>query len=109
MDAINFKITSTLLLGANAKLDDNWKKDCLSRSQNLVAILIKVDKVDEPRKRNLLRPYRRESSQHQEFEFNDIKTIARTSSAGTSTLTTNIVHSKGATVTIKYSDDMDID
>ena len=28
---------------------------------------------------------------------------------GTSTLTTNIMHSKGATITIKYSDDMDID
>ena len=200
-DAINFKITSTLLLGPNDKLDGNWKREHLSKNLYLVAIFIKVD---EPRTRSLLRPYRRESSQHQEFELNQpastpplhisnvgqhlttvrhptrqnifdkinnhairsshlfdqtsisgplnsnahnmvnlcshetiwskarhhiatyfphmlhivkwqeqatskSKTIGGTSSgSGTSTLTTNIVHSKRATIT-KYSDDMDVD
>ena len=163
--------------------------------------------VDEPRMRNILRPYRRDSSQHQEFELNQLtstppphvpstgnvlvilrgpksqyiydkvnhpgivsshvfdqtaisgplnshahslislcahdtiwskahrhiqmyflhmmniikwleeatstsKTLGRTSAtSSTSTLTTNIMHSKGATITIKYNDDniMEID
>ena len=68
-DAISFKITSTSW--DNDKLDDNWKRDYLSRSLYLAAILIKVD---EPQTRNLLPPYRRESSQHQEFELNQPST-----------------------------------
>ena len=66
-DAIKLKITSTLLLGLNDKVDNNWKRDYPSRTQYLVAILIKVD---EPQTSNLLRPSKRESSQHQEFELN---------------------------------------
>ena len=163
--------------------------------------------VDEPRTRNILRPYRRDSSQHQEFELNQptstpplhvpsighvlvilrgptgqyifdkvnhpgivsshvfdqtaisgplnshahslislcahetiwskahrhiqmyfphmlnvikwqeeatsgtSRTIGKTSSSSSTTLTTNIMHSKGAIITIKYNDDnsMDID
>ena len=63
-DAINFKITSCILLGTNDKIDINWKEDCLGQRLFLVAVNIAVD---EPRTRNILR---RESSQHQEFELN---------------------------------------
>ena len=66
-DAINFKITSCILLGSNDKIDINWKRDYFGQKLYLVAIAIKVD---EPRMRNILRPYRRDSSQHQEFELN---------------------------------------
>ena len=66
-DAINFKITSCVLVGSNDKIDINWKKDFLGQNLYLIAIAIKVD---EPRTRNILRPYRRDSSQHQEFELN---------------------------------------
>ena len=66
-DAINFKITSCILLGSNDKIDINWKKDYLSQRLFLVAINIAVD---EPRTKNILRPYRRESCQTQEFELN---------------------------------------
>ena len=66
-DAINFKITSCILLGSNDKIDINWKKEYLSQRLFLVAINIAVD---EPRTRNILRPYPRERSQHQEFELN---------------------------------------
>ena len=46
----------------------------------------------------------------QEEATSTSKTIRKTSSgSGTSTLTTNIMHSKGATITITYNDDMDID
>ena len=193
---------SCLLLSTNDKIDNSWKKEYLGKNLYLAAMAIKVD---EPRTRNLLHPYRRESSQHPEFELNQptsvpplhvhsvghqlivikgptgpnifdkvnnppiisshlfdqtsisgplnsnshslislcarktiwskarrhihtyfprmmnvvkwqeeptstSKTIGRTSSGSdTSTLTTNIMHSKGATITIKYNDDMDID
>ena len=66
-DAINFKMTSCVLVGSNDKIDINWKKDYLGQNLYLVAINIKVD---EPQTRNILRPYRRDSSQHQEFELN---------------------------------------
>ena len=66
-DAINFKITSCVLVGSNDKIDINWKKDYLGQNLYLIAIAIKVD---EPRTWNILRPYRRDSSQHQEFELN---------------------------------------
>ena len=65
--AINFKITSCILLGSNDKIDSHWKKDYFGQSLYLVAIAIKAD---EPRTRNILRPYRRDSSQHQELELN---------------------------------------
>ena len=63
-DAINFKTTSCILLGSNDKIDINWKKEYLGQNLYLIAIAIKVD---EPRTRNILRPYRRDSSQHQEL------------------------------------------
>ena len=66
-DAINFKITSCLLLSTNDKIDNSWKKEYLGKNLYLAAMAIKVD---EPRTRNLLHPYRRESSQHPEFELN---------------------------------------
>ena len=66
-DAINFKITSSILLGANDKIDINWKRDYFAQKLYLVAIAIMVD---EPRTRNILRPHRRDSSQHHEFELN---------------------------------------
>ena len=66
-DAINFKITSCVLVGSNDKVDINWKKEYLGQNLYLLAILIKVD---EPRTRAILRPHRRDSSQHQEFELN---------------------------------------
>ena len=66
-DAINFKITSCILLGSNDKIDIKWKKDYLGQDLYLVVI---ATKVDEPRTRNILRPYRRDSSQHQELELN---------------------------------------
>ena len=66
-DAINFKITSGILLGSNAKIDINWKRDYFAQKLYLVVIAILVD---EPQTRNILRPYRRDSSQHQEFELN---------------------------------------
>ena len=191
------------LVGINDKIDINWKKDYFGQKLYLIAIPIKVD---EPRTRNILRPYRRDSSQHQELELNQptstpplhvpsigkvlailrgptsqyiydkvnhpgivsshvfdqtaisgplnshahslislcahdtlwskahrhiqmyfphmmniikwqeettstSKTLGRTSAtSSTSTLTTNIMHSKGATITIKYNDDiMEID
>ena len=202
-DAINFKVTSCILLGSNDKIDINWTRDYLGQRTYLVAIAIQAD---EPRTRNILRPYRRNSSQHQELELNQprstpplhapsignflvilrgptsqyiydkvnhpgivsshvfnqtaisgplnshacslislracdaiwskaqchiqmyfphmmpiikrqeeatstSKTLGRTSAtSSTSTLTTNIMHSKGATITIKYNDDiMEID
>ena len=203
-DAINFKITSSILLGSNDKIDNNWKRDYFAQKLYLIAIAIAVD---EPRTRNILRPYRRDSSQHQEFDLNQptstpplhvpsignvlvilrgptsqyiyekvnhpgivsshvfdqtaisgplnshahslislcahdtiwskahrhiqmyfphmmniikwqeeatstSRTVGRTSAtSSTSTLTTNIMHSKGATITIKYNDDnvMEID
>ena len=55
------------LVGSNDKIDINWKKEYLGHRLFLVAINIAVD---EPRTRNISRPYRRESSQHQEFELN---------------------------------------
>ena len=64
---MNFKITSCILLGSNDKIDIDWKKEYLGQNLYLVAIAIKVD---EPRTRNILRPYRRDNSQHQEFELN---------------------------------------
>ena len=66
-DAINFKITSCILLGSNDKIDTNWKKEYFGQTLYLSAIAIKVD---EPRTRNIIRPYRRDSSQHQEFKLN---------------------------------------
>ena len=66
-DAINFKITSCILVVSNDKIDVNWKRDYLGHRLYLIAINIAVD---EPRTRNILRPYRRDSSQHQEFELN---------------------------------------
>ena len=203
-DTVNFKITSSILLGSNDKIDINWKRDYFAQKLYLVAINIMVD---EPRTRNILRPYRRDSSQHQEFEINQptstpplhvpsignvlvilcgptsqyiydkvnhpcivsshvfdqtailgplnshahslislcahetiwskahrhiqtyfprmmnivkwqeeatastSRTMGKTSGTSSTTLTTNIVHSKGATITIKYNDDnsMEID
>ena len=190
-DAINFKITSCILLGSNDKIDVNWKKDYFAQKLYLVALAIMVD---EPRTRNILRPYRRDSSQHhvpsignvfvilrgptsqdiydkvnhpgivsshvfdqaaisgpldshthslislcahetmwnkahrhiqmyfphvtniikwqEEATSTSKTTLGRTSAASsTSTLTTNIMHNKGATITIKYNDDnvMEID
>ena len=61
-DAINFKITSCVLVGSNDKIDIDWKKDYLGQNRYLIAILVKVD---EPRTRSILRPYHRDSSQHQ--------------------------------------------
>ena len=66
-DAINFKITSCILVGSNDKIDINWKREYLGERLFLIAINIMVD---EPKTRNILRPYRRDSSQHQEFELN---------------------------------------
>ena len=66
-NAINFKIISTLLLGTNDKIEDNWKHEFLNQRLYLATILVKVD---EPRTRNMLRPYRRESPQYQVFELN---------------------------------------
>ena len=152
---INFKLTSCLLLGGNKKIDNNINEEFLCQQLYRVAFLVKVD---EPPTRNILRPYRRESSQHQEFELNQPaskqplhnnevghvlsiiegptgkyifkkvhspqissthlfeqaistseRTLMGTSSLRTLTLTTNIIHSKEATTTIKYSDDMEVD
>ena len=47
-DAINFKVTSCILLGSNDKIDINWKEDYLGQKTYLVAIAIQVD---EPRTR----------------------------------------------------------
>ena len=66
-DAINFMITSSLLLGANDKFEDKFKEEFPHQQLYLVAILVKTD---EPWTRNILHPYRRESSQHQECELN---------------------------------------
>ena len=66
-DAINFKITSCILLGSNDKIDINWKRDYLAQRLYLIVINIAAD---EPRTRNILRSYRRDSSQHQEFKLN---------------------------------------
>ena len=57
--AINFKITSCVLLGTNHKTDNHWKKDNLGKNLYIFAILIKVD---EPRTRNILHPYRRRAA-----------------------------------------------
>ena len=62
------KITSCILLGANDKIDSNWKKD-VPRAENSTSLPL-PSQVDEPRTRNILRPYRRDSSQHQELELN---------------------------------------
>ena len=43
------------------------KEEFLRQQLYLVAILVKTD---EPRTRNILRPYKKESSIHQEFELN---------------------------------------
>ena len=66
-EAISFKVTSSILVGLNDKIDINWKRDYLAQKLYLIAINIMVD---EPRTRNILRPYRCDSSQHQEFELN---------------------------------------
>ena len=66
-DAINFKITSSILLGSNDKIDINWKRDYFAQKLYLVVLAIMVD---EHRTRNILRPYRRDSNQHQELELN---------------------------------------
>ena len=39
-DAINFKITSSILLGSNDKIDVNWKRDYFAQKLYLVAIAI---------------------------------------------------------------------
>ena len=59
IDAINFKITSCVLLGSNEKIDINWKKVLEYLRQNLYLAAL-VIKVDEPRRRNILRPYCRD-------------------------------------------------
>ena len=66
-DAINFKITSCLLLGENDKIEDSFKEAFLPQQLYLIAILVKTD---EPRTRNTLRLYQKESSHHQEFKLN---------------------------------------
>ena len=44
-DAINFKLTSCVLVGSNDKIDINWKKEYLGQSLYLIAIAIKVDEL----------------------------------------------------------------
>ena len=48
-DAINFKITSSLLLAANCKISDNLKETVLQQQLYLLCILAKTDEVGPPR------------------------------------------------------------